>query len=80
MDRVTPFIAEFNRESSRRRVSGIRSMNIQDSELSAFAGLLDRVASSELAGSMLCGLSTCLPGAAAVPEAEPAAALQAAEA
>lgn len=67
-DRVAAFIADFNRESARRRAARIRSMNIQEAELAAFARLLDRGSSGLRVGLLLRGFSTCLPGAAGIPD------------
>jgi hypothetical protein len=72
-DRMTPFIAGFNREAARRRAARIRSMNIQDAELAAFGSLLDRTRSGVPVASLLCGFSACLPGASAARELEPTA-------
>jgi len=71
--RVTTFIAQFNRESVRRRASRIRSMNIQEAELAAFSRLLDRASSGVPVGLLLRAFSTCLPGAAGIRDVEPAA-------
>jgi hypothetical protein len=62
---VFAFIAAFNSETVRRRGVGIRAMQIQESELTAFRSQVERLPSSTSVGAMLCGLSACLPGRAA---------------
>jgi hypothetical protein len=71
LERIFSFISAFNQEGARRRSAGLRSMRIRDQELWAFRALLEGLPVSEPVGSLLCGISTCLPGTAGAAEVEP---------
>jgi hypothetical protein len=59
LEAVSSFVSGFNREAIRRRARGLASAHIRDGELAAFAGLADRLP-SKVAGSLLCGLGSCV--------------------
>jgi hypothetical protein len=56
---VSSFVSGFNRESIRRRARGLPSSHIRAGEMDAFAVLIDRLP-SKVAGSLLCGLASCV--------------------
>jgi hypothetical protein len=68
---ISAFVTSFNRETGRRHAMGLRAARIQDGEMDAFAGLLERLPSSAAAGSLVCGLASCVRGEIAASEVEP---------
>jgi hypothetical protein len=56
---VSTFVAGFNSEAIRRRARGLPSSHIREGEKEAFARLMDRFP-SKAAGSLLCGLASCV--------------------
>jgi hypothetical protein len=70
LHRISVFLGAFNRESLSRRAVGLRAMQIQDTELAAFAELLAQLPAFVPVGAVLCGFSACLPGPAAAAEKE----------
>jgi hypothetical protein len=78
LERIFSFISAFNQEGARRRSSGLPSMQIQSHELESFAALLEGLPARVPVGSVLCGVSSCLPGTVgAVDEPEIARAIPA---
>jgi hypothetical protein len=56
---VSSFVSGFNREATGRRARGLPSSHIRNGEMEAFAGLMDRLP-SRVAGTLLCGLASCV--------------------
>jgi hypothetical protein len=59
LEAVSTFVSGFNREAFRRRAKGLPSAHIREGEMEAFAGLVGRLP-SKVAGSLLCGLASCV--------------------
>ena len=68
---VSSFVSSFNREATRRRASGLGAAQIQDSEIEAFANLLERLPSNVPAGSLLGGFASCIRRDNAAVDVEP---------
>lgn len=68
---VSAFLSSFNREATRRHDTGLRAAHIQNVEMAAFTDALGRLPLNVAAGSLLCGLASCVRDNAAVAEAEP---------
>jgi hypothetical protein len=68
---VSSFVSSFNREATRRRAYGLGAAQIQDSEIEAFASLLERLPSSVPAGSLLGGFASCIRRDNAAVDVEP---------
>ncbi len=68
---VSAFVSSFNVETARRHAMGLRAARIQNDEMEAFAKLLERLPSNVAAGSLLCGLASCLRSKISAAEVEP---------
>ena len=56
---VSSFVSRFNREAGKTPCYGLRAAQIQESEMEAFA-ILGQMPSHVPAGSLLCGIASCL--------------------
>jgi hypothetical protein len=68
---VSSFVSSFNRETAKRHAMGLRAARIQDGEMDAFAALVERLPSSAVAGSLICGIASCVRSETPATEAEP---------
>jgi hypothetical protein len=58
---ISALVSDFNREAAARRAMGLRAGNIHPGELDAFANALEGLPSGT-AGSLLCGVASCVRG------------------
>ncbi|MBS1873467.1 MAG: hypothetical protein JSU00_09635 [Acidobacteria bacterium] len=67
---VADFIADFNVESARRYEQGKSGFRISQSELAAFAELMDSEQDAQTVGALLCAMATCKLGQEAKEDSE----------
>jgi hypothetical protein len=68
---VSAFLSSFNKEATRRHDAGLRAAHVQNVEMEAFAVALARLPSGMAAGSLLCGLASCVRSNVPAAEVEP---------